>query len=223
MPSVAIAAKARKREKVQDYRPRKIKPPPLFVWPWRLLAFAKWFFGFPRYLWPWNALYLAIAVATWCWLTPPLAAMRTIELWWVGQLLLCNVCLIILVVGAWQLRLYVQRAQGTEYKYNGHWPAQDNNNFLFHNQLRDNLFWTFLSAVPVWTAYEVVTLWGQANGYLPTLSWAAHPVAFVLPLLFIPVFREGHFYFIHRPITPHSCDLPPAASRLLAGAGARRI
>lgn len=193
-------AKAKRREKVQDYWPGKITPPPLFVWPWRPLVCAKWLFGWPGYLWPWNALYLAIAILTWFWLIPPLAAMRTIEAWWVGQIFLSNIGLIIMVAGAWHLRLYMQRAQGTEFKYNGSWLSQNSDNFLFHDQLRDNLFWTFLSAAPVWTAYEVVTFWGQANGYFPTLSWTAHPVAFVLLLLFIPMFREAHFYLVHRLI-----------------------
>ncbi len=192
--------KARRKERPRGYSPDKINPPPLFVWPWRPVAVLKWFFGFPGYLWPWNLLYLAIALATWRWLTPPLAEMRTVEAWWVGQIFLCNLGLIGAVVGTWHLRLYTKRAQGTEYKYSGLWLAQDNDSFLFRDQLLDNLFWTFASAVPIWTAYEVITLWAQANGYLPTIGFSAHPVAFVLLLLVIPVFREAHFYFIHRLI-----------------------
>jgi hypothetical protein len=189
----ANGSKPRKREKIQDFRPEKISPPPLFVWPWSPVAFLKWLFAFPGFFWPWNTLYFGIALATWTWLTPTVASMKTIEVWWVGLILLRNAGLITAVVGAWHLRLYVQRAQGTDYKYNGRWLAQDNDNFLFRDQLRDNLFWTFVSAVPVWTAYEVVSLWAQANGYLPTITWTAHPLLFVLVLLIIPVFREAHF------------------------------
>jgi sterol desaturase/sphingolipid hydroxylase (fatty acid hydroxylase superfamily) len=198
--AAAKQKKVRKREKVEEYRPGKIKSPPLFVWPWRPVAVARWFFGYPGYLWPWNAVYLAIAVATWCWLTPRLASMQSIEAWWVGVVFLRNLVLIIAVVGVWHLRLYIQRAQGTEYKYHGEWLAQDSGHFLFRDQLLDNLFWTFASALPVWTAYEVATLWAQANGYLPTLAWGTHPALFVLLLLIIPLFREAHFYLIHRLI-----------------------
>src|SRR5579884_2153679 len=120
MSSAAESVKgARRRQKVQDYWPGPIVPPPLFVWPWRPVAFLKWVFGFPGYLWPWNALYLPIAVATWYWLTPDLVAMRTIHAWWIAAILLRNALLILAVAGVWHLRLYVHRAQGTEFKYSG--------------------------------------------------------------------------------------------------------
>jgi sterol desaturase/sphingolipid hydroxylase (fatty acid hydroxylase superfamily) len=191
----------RKRERPQDYKPAEpTRIPPLFAWPWSLTAFVKWAFGFPGYLWPFNAIYLAIALATWTWLTPSLEMMKSLAPGWIGLILIRNAALITLVVGVWHLRLYVQKAQDTKYKYNGHWLAKDSKNFLFHDQVLDNVFWTFVSAVPVWTAFEVATLWGQANGYFPVVDWAAHPVYCAALLLFIPVWREAHFYAIHRLI-----------------------
>jgi sterol desaturase/sphingolipid hydroxylase (fatty acid hydroxylase superfamily) len=64
----------------------------------------------------------------------------------------------------------------------------------------DNLIWSLGSGVPVWTAYEVVSLWMFANGYIPFVSWAEHPVYNALVMLLIPLFREVHFYFVHRMI-----------------------
>jgi sterol desaturase/sphingolipid hydroxylase (fatty acid hydroxylase superfamily) len=52
----------------------------------------------------------------------------------------------------------------------------------------------------MWTAWEVVTLWAQANGYAPTISFNAHPFGFVALLLFIPLYAEAHFYLVHRLI-----------------------
>ena len=46
----------------------------------------------------------------------------------------------------------------------------------------------------------MLTLWGQAKGWLPYASWTAHPVYCALLMLFIPIFREVHFYLIHRLI-----------------------
>src|SRR5262245_20899765 len=113
-------AKTRKRERVEDYHPPEpIEVPPLFRWPWQPLAFAKWVFAFPGYLWPWNTLYFLIALASWLWLTPELATMRTLEPGWIALIFARNTALITAVVGAWHLRLYRQHAQGTEYKYNG--------------------------------------------------------------------------------------------------------
>jgi sterol desaturase/sphingolipid hydroxylase (fatty acid hydroxylase superfamily) len=180
--------------------PEPIHPPPVFLWPPQPVPFLKWFFGYPGYLWPWNSLYAVTAVLTWVWLTPDLARMKTFELGWVATILVRNFGLIVIVAGAWHLRLYVQQAQGTKFKYNSRWLATNNPTFLFRSQLLDNIFWTVISAVPIWSGYEVLTLWGQANGYLPTVDWQAHPVYCVLLMLFIPLFREVHFYLVHRLI-----------------------
>jgi sterol desaturase/sphingolipid hydroxylase (fatty acid hydroxylase superfamily) len=196
----APEARKRKREPVPGFRPGKISPPPVFVRPWSALAFGKWLFGFPGYLWPWNVLYLGIGIATWTWATPSLETMKTIEPWWVGAVLARNLALTLAFYGAWHFRLYVQRAQGIDFKYNGRWLTEDSDFFLFRSQLWDNVFWTLASAVPMWTAWEVVTLWAQANGYAPTISFNAHPFGFIALLLLIPLYAEAHFYLVHRLI-----------------------
>jgi sterol desaturase/sphingolipid hydroxylase (fatty acid hydroxylase superfamily) len=89
---------------------------------------------------------------------------------------------------------------GTGLQYNPRWQAKGNGIFLFDNQVLDNIFWTFISAVPIWSAYEILTFWGQANGWLPYLSWKHHPVWFVLLMLAIPMWRDIHFYVVHRLI-----------------------
>jgi sterol desaturase/sphingolipid hydroxylase (fatty acid hydroxylase superfamily) len=52
--------------------------------------------------------------------------------------------------------------------------------------------------VPIWTAYLVLTLWAQANGWIPYLDMHAHPIYFGLFMLSIQLFREVHFYVVHR-------------------------
>jgi sterol desaturase/sphingolipid hydroxylase (fatty acid hydroxylase superfamily) len=84
------------------------------------------------------------------------------------------------------------------YKYKGRWLATNNRTFLFSDQLRDNVFWNLVSAVPIWTAYEVLTLWLQANGFVPSISWQTHPVYCAALMLFIPIFQDLHFYTVHR-------------------------
>jgi sterol desaturase/sphingolipid hydroxylase (fatty acid hydroxylase superfamily) len=180
--------------------PNALKAPPVFVWPPRPIGFLKFVFGFPGYLWPWNTLFLTIAFLTWRFLTPDLATMKNFSAGWVGIILLRNLFLIVLITSAWHLRLYVQKAQGTEFKYNGRWLATDNPNFLFRNQTADNIFWTAVSGVPIWTGYEVLMLWAQANDFAPIVSWSAHPIYCALLFLAIPVFHETHFYLIHRSI-----------------------
>jgi len=179
---------------------KRLQRPPLFVWPPKPVGFLKWLFGNPGYLWPWNMVYAAIATFTWLWLIPDLDRMRSFEAGWIAIILLQNLCMLCLVVGAWHFRLYVQKAQGSRFKYNAREPATNNASFLFRSQTLDNIFWTLVSAVPIWTAYEVVTLWAQANGIIPRVDWRMHPVYCVLLMALIPLFREVHFYLVHRLI-----------------------
>src|SRR4029078_756239 len=103
-----------------------------------------------------------------------------------------NLALTGLFFGAFHLRLYIRRAQGNAFKYNPKWLDTDNPVFLWRDQTLAHMFWTLASGVPIWTAYEVVTLWMFANGYVPWISWQAHPVYLALVMLAIPLLRELH-------------------------------
>ena len=190
-----------KRDKRGDWRPPvPLHLAPLFDWPSRPMAILKWLFGYPGYFLPWGILYMAVPVVTWLWFTPDLADMKTFQLGWVAYVLARNYVLVALVYGGWHLRLYVRKAQGADYKYSNKWLARDNPIFLFKNQVLDNLFWALVSGVPMWTAYEVVTLWGYANHFWPYVDWSAHPLYCVLLMCVIPMIRDVHFFAIHRLI-----------------------
>lgn len=189
------------RDRRGDWRPPDaLKPTPFAQWPVRLVPLVKWVFGYPGYLLPWALLYIALGALTWRYLTPELTQMKTLEVGWITFILARNLAIVVLVTSAWHGWLYVQRSQGTDYKFNDRWLATDNPTFLFNNQLHDNLFWTLLSGVPVWTAYEVLMLWAFANGYLPSVDWGAHPIYCALLLLATPLWQELHFYLVHRLI-----------------------
>jgi sterol desaturase/sphingolipid hydroxylase (fatty acid hydroxylase superfamily) len=189
------------RDRRGDWTPPEgVKLPPLFVWPPQPAKLGRWLFGYPSFFLPWNVFYAAISFLTWQYLTPSLERMQHLEVGWIAFILARNLVIICLVCGAWHLRLYVQKAQGTDYKYTSKWLAQNNPTFLFGNQVLDNIFWTLASAVPVWTAFEVLTDWAFANHYIPYVSWAAHPVWCVVLMCLIPIWRDFHFYLIHRLI-----------------------
>jgi len=190
-----------KRDKRGDWKPFKsIEYPPVFVWPAQPLGFLKWLFGFSGYILPWNLFYAALALVFWTYLTPPLETMKSFEPGWIAFLLARNVILALLFFGAFHSRLYVQKAQGNKFKYNAKWLDTDNPVFFFRHQTIDNMIWLFASGLPIWTAYEVLTLWAFANGHIPFVNWQTHPVYFIALLLVIPLFRELHFYLIHRLI-----------------------
>jgi sterol desaturase/sphingolipid hydroxylase (fatty acid hydroxylase superfamily) len=126
--------------------------------------------------------------------------MRTFAPGWIAYLLARNAIILLLFFGAFHVHLYVRKKQGNSFKFNGKGLTTDGVGFLFGNQITDNLIWTFASGVPIWTAYEAVTLWAFANGYIPYLDLAQHPVYAVALMLLVPILRDVHFYLVHRLI-----------------------
>ncbi|ESY63561.1 desaturase [Mesorhizobium sp. LNHC252B00] len=190
-----------KRDKRGNWTPnKKLQRSPIFVWPAQPLKFLRWFLGYPGYLWPWNAGYFAVSLIVWLYLTPSLETMREFHAQWISLILARNAALTVALYGGFHLIFYVMRRQQTEFKYNAKWPDIDNPTFLFGNQNAENIFWTMCSAVPIWTAVEAATWWLYANGYLPYVAFAKHPVYFVALLILVPAWRELHFYLIHRLI-----------------------
>jgi sterol desaturase/sphingolipid hydroxylase (fatty acid hydroxylase superfamily) len=187
------------RNKRGDWKPSKpAEYPPVFAWPAKPLAFGKWLLGFNGYILPWNLLYALVAFGIWRFLTPSFEWLRSGDYWWVAYLVARNAITALVVYGAWHFALYMKKTQGRTFKYNTKWPSGDNKAFLFGRQNADNIIWTFLSAVPIWTAYEAGMLWLFANHYIPFVDAAKHPFYFVMIMLLIPFFHDLHFYLIHR-------------------------
>lgn len=190
-----------KRDKRGNWTPFKtIEYAPVFVWPAQPKAFVKWLCGYPGFFLPWNLLYAGVGVVLWFYLTPSMETMRTFSVGWIAFIFARNVVIVAIFYGWFHSRLYTQKKQQTAFKFNGQWPSTNNDAFLFRNQNIDNLIWTFASGVPIWTAYEVLTLYMFANGYIPFAGWLDNSWYFVALMLAIPVFREVHFYLVHRLI-----------------------
>jgi len=156
---------------------KPLRYPEVFVWPPRLRGILAWL---PGYLFPWTALYAALTLVVFFFLTPAAARMQNLSADWVGLIALRNYALLIAVVGAQHYWLYVRKAQGTAFKYNRRWPQPRNKSFTFNTQTRDNLFWSLAFGVPVWTAWECAAWWLYANGYVAQLDPGAAPVWFAL-------------------------------------------
>ena len=177
-----------------------IKNAPIFAIPPQPLAVLKWLFLYPGYLLPWGVFFAGVSALVWFFLTPPVETMRTLAPGWIAWILLRNMAMVLLFFGAFHLRLYVQRRQGTDYKYNPKWIDGKQPGFMFGSQTIANMIWTFASGVPIWTAYEVLTLWAFANGFIPWVSFSEHPVYLGFFMLLLPLIHEFHFYCIHRLI-----------------------
>ena len=70
--------------------------------------------------------------------------------------------------GAFELRYFIQRVQGTRFKYNPKFPGDHPSDvFWFKSQNIDNFIRTTFITVPLWTVVEIILLWVYAN------SWAS--------------------------------------------------
>ncbi len=161
-------------------------------------AFARWLVD---YLFPWNALFAATAVIYWAVVIPPVETMRALQWGWILWLYAANAIGIALFYGAFEVRLYLRRAQGTRFKYNARFPGDRKNAvFWFGSQAIDGALRSFLSGVTIWTAIEAGLFWAYANGHAPWLVWAENPLWLAVLVFLAPFIQEAHFYCIHRLI-----------------------
>lgn len=188
-----------RRSKRGDWSPNEpAGTAPVFVFPPRPLKFLKWL---PHYFLPYNLLFALSAVAWWYWVLPGTEVMKTLAWGWIVRLFVVNCAAIFLFFGAFEFRLYVLRAQGNRFKYNGRWPSEQRSAaFFFQRQNVDSLLRTFGTAMPIWTAIEVGILYAYANGYVPWLTFAENPWYLFILALLVPVIHETHFFLLHRAL-----------------------
>jgi sterol desaturase/sphingolipid hydroxylase (fatty acid hydroxylase superfamily) len=170
---------------------------PLLDFPTNPKRIFKWFFGIPGFFFPWFAAYMVIITVTYFFLTPELSRMQTLSIDWIAEITIRNIALLTIWTGGFHLWLYGWRKQGRLKKYSGNWMATNKRVFLFSDQVKDNIFWSMSGAL-FWSAYECGLWWGYANNLLPFSEFASNPLWFFLAMFLIPLWRNFHFYWIHR-------------------------
>ncbi|MFK7992884.1 MAG: sterol desaturase family protein [Granulosicoccus sp.] len=175
---------------------KRLECAPVFIWPVQPAAFLHWLFK--RYIFSFNLIYAAVATAFLLLLSPSAETTQTLSPGWIVYLWMRNAIAVVVFFGAWHLRLYTTRHQGTDFKYNPQWPKTDSSVFLFRKQNVDNIIWALASGVTIWTAFEVLMLWAHANGIVTPLIFSENPISFMLLMLCVPAFRDLHFYCTHR-------------------------
>ena len=181
----------------EHWAPERAGYPPVFEWPPRPLAALRWL---PNYFVPWNTAYLVVAAGLWWLATPSTTTMATLGLGWVLAILVRNLAVVTVFYSNAHWTLYRRRSQAERYKFNRAWPRPAQGNRTLGSQHRETVFWSLISGVPIWTAWEATTLWLLSSGRIPALSWSDNPSWFVALFVFILLFREVHFYLIHRAI-----------------------
>ena len=185
----------------EHYLPNKrVGYPPVFIWPVQPLAALKWLFAIPGYFFPWNVFYVILGLIVWFCLSPPLESYAYPSLETVSLVFLRNAGLVAVFFGAFHVRLYIQRKQGIAFKFNPAWPKTKAKNFMFGSQNVDNIILTFGSGVTIWTALEIGLLYIAANDFLTLISPSEKPFFFLMIIFTIHLWRDLHFYLIHRLI-----------------------
>ena len=169
---------------------------PLFTWPLRPMAVLRWYVG------AWlpvtaSMLIVVLAFVSVALAAPTLEQAATPGRWMLGGLLR-NLVVILCLAGGLHWYFHGARLQGDRLKYDPRAFPRAGRMFTMGDQLRDNVFWTLASGVPIWTGFEVLIWMAMANGYAPVTTFAATPVWFVLFFFLIPIWESFYFYWIHR-------------------------
>jgi sterol desaturase/sphingolipid hydroxylase (fatty acid hydroxylase superfamily) len=169
----------------------------VFSWPPEPGFLARWFWT------NWLTLsermmLVIISFAAWYFLYPSLEASKILAIGWIVQTWAVNMGLMIAAAGGLHWYFYMKRGQGKKLKFDARDQARDSRTFKFKNQVHDNMFWSLASGVTVWTAFQVLVIWGMANGYAPTIALADHPVWSVVLFVVLPMWSAFHFYWVHR-------------------------
>lgn len=183
-----------------NYRPKEpVALNPLFQWPPRPLAVLNWYAQYWLAITT-STLTILFSVLIFYIALPPLEAMKTWEAGWIFRVYLANLVPHCLCAGGLHLWLYRWRGQGSTYKFDARDQATDNGTFTFRNQVHDNMFWTIVSGITLWTTFQVPVYWAMANGYAPAFLFPENPVWFILMFPFLVIWSSFHFYWVHRAL-----------------------
>jgi sterol desaturase/sphingolipid hydroxylase (fatty acid hydroxylase superfamily) len=180
-------------QRTKGYDPEPFDVPPLFRSPAQPVAMLRWLVT--KFLWPQSLAWIAIAFVTHRVFTPRLGRFASLSIDDVGLLWVRNAALMLLVIGGQHWWLHIHRAQGTEFKYEQRWLATNRASFTFHNQTRDNMFWSLVSGGGIAAVYEAIMFRLYATESIPQLHamWAI--ASMTLAVFWI---EAVHFYGNHR-------------------------
>lgn len=187
------------RDKRGNWSPGKaLEIAPFWRKPLDLKSLGRWLID---YVWPWNAFHMLTAVLYWFFIIPDVQTLQKLSWGWALWLFAVNAAGIFAMYGAVELFYYIKRRQGTRFKFNHRFPAENPSDvFWFKSQNLDNFLRSFFVSIPLWTLVEVITLWVFANSWGTWLNWQEHGLWLSCLVLLVPAIHEVHFFCIHRLI-----------------------
>ena len=144
-----------------------------------------------------RGLFLLMIAVLWFTVFPTIQTIGEGGWSWVLQIYLVNLVLMLCWAGGIHLYFYTFAMQGDHRQFDMN-AMQKGGQFTFGGQVFDNMFWTLVYGVSIWTIYECGLLWLLSQELIPSHSWHEGPIWFVLLFLIIPFWDSVHFYFVHR-------------------------
>lgn len=182
--------------KHESYHPDPIEVPPLYAWPPRPIAALRWLTI--DLMAPWGLFWIALAFFIYAFATPSMATAQSFAVGWMAALWLRNAAILCCVAGLLHWWYYMRRLQGTDTRFAQRALATDSGKFLFRDQVLDNMTFSLVSGVTIWTMYEAATYWWYANGYIQSVTISESPVYFLFMLWVVFFWSTFHFYLNHR-------------------------
>lgn len=151
------------------------------------------------FLWSMKSVFILTALLSYYVLTPADADYSQFSLSEAAWLAARNFGLMIICAGGLHWYFHTATKQGKAYRYFRQ-PLSKSTRFLFGNQVWDNMFWSLISGVTIWTLNEAAYLWLYDGGIL----WRANfgeslweSLWFIALFILIPHIQAIHFYIIH--------------------------
>jgi len=195
-----IAHKPEKVEQTREWNFHPVLPiqlSPFFDYPINFKAILAWLRG----TWlkaspPINHLCFTLLAFFFLW--PSTKDMKNFSLDWILQIFVINFSAVLILAGLLHLYLYAYSKQEMKLKFDIR-TMEKHPRFTFGYQTWDNIFWSLVSGVPIWTIWMVFYFYIATHSWVPVIdNFSAAPIWFILFFIIIRFWQSFHFYWIHR-------------------------
>ena len=172
-----------------------LKKNPLFLFPLSIKKIFKWYLK----MWsPPSEIFICLLFSLTLWyFVNPLLETFTVNLKNIFYVYILNLIIVFFTAGGLHLYLYSLNKQRDILKYDIR-KQSNNKKYTLNSQVLDNMFWTVVSGVTVWTIYQILYMWSYVKGIMPVSSFSINPFWFCILFVLITLWNGIHFYFIHR-------------------------
>jgi len=169
---------------------------PLFYWPLNIKKIIKWYI--PMWVsFSETTFCMIVALISWNFLLPSFETCKELNYQWILIIYFRNIGITFLIAGGLHLYLYSYKKQENDFRYDIR-NLSRGKRFKYNSQVLDNMYWTIVSGVTIWTFYEILFMWSYANNLIPQLYWSNSPIWFCFIFFIMFTWMSVHFYFIHR-------------------------